>query len=113
MKISSIDTIRIEEFPNLLFVEVKTDEGLLGLGETFYGPMSAEAHIHEIIAPYLLGKNPLNIEAHQKNLLGYTGFIGSSAERRGSSAIDIALWDLWGKLEKKPVWRLLLDLTPE
>ena len=24
-----------------------------------------------------------------------------------------ALWDLWGKLENKPVWRLLLDLTPE
>ena len=107
MKVSSIDTIRIEEFPNLLFVEVKTDEGLLGLGETFYGPMSAEAHIHEIIAPYLLGKNPLNIEAHQKNLLGYTGFIGSSAERRGSSAIDIALWDLWGKATSQPVHDLL------
>ena len=68
MKVSSIDTIRIEEFPNLLFVEIKTDEGLVGLGETFYGPMSSEAHIHEIIAPYLLGKNPLNIEMHQKEL---------------------------------------------
>ena len=39
MKVKSIDTIRIEEFPNLLFVEIKTDEGLIGLGETFYGPM--------------------------------------------------------------------------
>ena len=29
-------------------------------------PASAEAHIHEIIAPYLLGKDPLNIELHQK-----------------------------------------------
>ena len=55
MKVSSIDTLRIEEFPNLLLVEVKTDSGLIGLGETFYGPASAEAHIHEIIAPYLLG----------------------------------------------------------
>ena len=38
MKVSSIDTLRIEEFPNLLLVEVKTDSGLIGLGETFYGP---------------------------------------------------------------------------
>ena len=66
MKVSSIDTLRIEEFPNLLLVEVKTDSGLIGLGETFYGTASAEAHIHEIIAPYLLGKDPLNIELHQK-----------------------------------------------
>jgi len=31
----------------------------------------------------------------------------------GVSGIVNALWDLWGKLEKKPVWRLLLSLTPE
>ena len=107
MKVSSIDTLRIEEFPNLLLVEVKTDSGLIGLGETFYGPASAEAHIHEIIAPYLLGKDPLNIELHQKNLIGYTGFIGASAERRGSSAIDIALWDLWGQETSQPIYNLL------
>ena len=107
MKVSRIDTIRIEEFPNLLLVEIKTDEGLVGLGETFYGPASAEAHIHEIIAPYLLEKNPLNIELHQKNLIGYTGFVGASAERRGSSAIDIALWDLWGQETSQPIYNLL------
>jgi len=107
MKVSSIDTIRIEEFPNLLLVEVKTDSGLVGLGETFYGPASAEAHIHEIIAPYLIGKDPLNIEAHQKHLIGYTGFIGASAERRGSSAVDIALWDIWGQATSQPIYGLL------
>jgi galactonate dehydratase len=107
MKVSRIDTLRIEEFPNLLLVEVKTDNGLVGLGETFYGPASAEAHIHEIIAPYLLGKDPLNIESHQKNLIGYTGFIGASAERRGASAIDIALWDIWGKFTSQPIYNLL------
>ncbi len=107
MKVLGIDTIRIDEYPNLLFVEIKTDEGLIGLGETFYGPMSSEAHIHEIIAPYLIGKNPLNIEKHQKNLIGYTGFVGSSAERRGASAIDIALWDIWGKATSQPLYNLL------
>jgi galactonate dehydratase len=107
MIVSGIDTIRIEEFPNLLLVEVKTDDGLVGLGETFYGPASAEAHIHEIIAPYLIGKNPLYIEKHQKYLIGYTGFVGASAERRGASAIDIALWDIWGQATSQPIHGLL------
>ena len=55
MKVTAIETIRLEEFPNLLWVRVETDQGLTGLGETFYGPASAEAHIHAIVAPYLLG----------------------------------------------------------
>ena len=90
MKVSCIDTIRIEEFPNLLLVEIKTDEGWVGLGAIFYGAASAEAHIHEIIA-IPLGKKTFKYRITQKNLIGYTGFIGASAERRGSSTIDIAL----------------------
>ena len=56
MKISAIETIRIDEFPNLLWVHVCTDDGIVGLGETFYGPGAAEAHIHETIAPIILTK---------------------------------------------------------
>ena len=97
MRITTIETIRLEEFPNLLWVHVGTDEGLTGLGETFYGPGAAEAHIHDVIAPYLVGQDPLQIDRHQGHLLGYLGFVGSSAEMRGRSAIDIALWDLWGQ----------------
>ena len=107
MKIIAIETIRIGEFPNLLLVQIKTDDGLVGIGETFYGPGSAEAHIHEIIAPYLIGKNPENIESHQKNLIGYIGFIGASAEMRGCSAVDIALWDIIGQACSKPLYNLL------
>ena len=56
MKITAIDTIRLEEFPNLLWVQVHTDEGLVGLGETFMGPASAEAYIHEQAAHRLIGQ---------------------------------------------------------
>jgi galactonate dehydratase len=45
MKITAIETIRLEEFPNLPWVQVHTDEGLIGLGELFCGVTSAEAHI--------------------------------------------------------------------
>ena len=65
MKVTAIETVRVAEFPNLLWVQVHTDEGLVGLGETFYGPEAAEAHIHGIIASALLGRDPRNIEGIQ------------------------------------------------
>lgn len=107
MKVTGIDTIRLKEFPNLLWVEVATDEGLVGLGESFYGAQSAEAHIHEFVAPYLLGKDPLLIDRHSKALVGYVGFASSGAEVRGNSAVDIALWDLFGKATGLPIHQLL------
>jgi L-alanine-DL-glutamate epimerase-like enolase superfamily enzyme len=107
MKVTAIETIRSEEFPNILWVQVLTDEGITGLGETFYGPAAAEGHIHGTIAPYLIGKDPRNIEAHQAHLVGYIGFAGASAEMRGRSAMDIALWDIWGKATNLPLCDLL------
>ncbi len=107
MKVTAIETIRSEEFPNILWVQVQTDEGITGLGETFYGPASAEGHIHGLIAPYLIGKDPRNIEAHQAHLIGYIGFVGASAEMRGRSAVDIALWDILGKSSNLPLCDLL------
>ena len=59
------------------------------------------------LAPYLLGQDPLQIDRHQGHLLGYLGFVGSSAEMRGRSAIDIALWDLWGQATRQPLHQLL------
>lgn len=97
MKVEAIETIRLGALPNLLYVRLYTDEGLVGLGETFYGPEAAEAHIHRTIAPYLIGKDPRAVEAHQAHLLGYLGFVGSSAEMRARSAIDIACWDILGQ----------------
>jgi L-alanine-DL-glutamate epimerase-like enolase superfamily enzyme len=107
VKVTAIETIRVGEFPNLLWVQVLTDEGVTGLGETFYGPAAAEGHIHGIIAPYLIGKDPRNIEAHQAHLTGYIGFTGASAEMRGRSAIDIALWDILGQSVALPLCDLL------
>lgn len=107
MKVTAIETIRSAEHPNLLWVQVHTDEGQVGLGETFYGPAAAEGHIHGIIAPYLIGKDPTNIEAHQAYLTGYIGFAGASAEMRGRSAVDIALWDILGQAKGMAICDLL------
>ena len=107
MKITAIETIRVAEFPNLLWVELHTDEGPTGLGETFYGVDSAEAHIHSLAAGYLLGKDPLQIDRHSRSLVGYLGFGATGAEMRGNSAIDIALWDLYGQVTGLPIYQLL------
>jgi galactonate dehydratase len=107
MKVSMIETIKLRQFPNILWVHVHTDEGLVGLGETFYGSDAASGHIHQVIAPYLLGKDPHNIESHQAHLTGYLGFAGSGAEVRGRSAVDIALWDILAKSVGLPLCDLL------
>jgi len=43
MKIRAIETIQLAEFANLVWVQVVTDEGLIGLGETFFGAVKRAA----------------------------------------------------------------------
>ena len=66
MKIISVKTIRPYDFPNLIYLNILTDDGIVGLGETFLGAAGIEAYIHEVLAPYLLGKDPLKISLHHE-----------------------------------------------
>ena len=111
MKITALETIRIAERPNLLWLQVHTDESLAGLGETFFGAATVEAHVHEYIAPRVIGRDPLEIDLLAADLVGYVGFRSSGAEVRGNSAFDIALWDLFGKAMGQPVAQLLGGFT--
>jgi galactonate dehydratase len=112
MKITAIETIRLGEFPNLFWVHVHTDEGLVGLGEAFFGPGAAVAYVHESAAPRLLGRDPLAIDRHSRTLQDtYVGFSGSGAEMRGLSALDIALWDIFGQVADQPIHQLLGGLS--
>jgi L-alanine-DL-glutamate epimerase-like enolase superfamily enzyme len=107
-RITALRTIRIDERPNLIWVEVETDEGLVGLGESFRGTQAVEAAIHELVAPLVLGQESRRIEAISRTLLTpYLGFHSSSAEVRAASAIDIALWDLKGQRHGVPVHEAL------
>jgi galactonate dehydratase len=107
MQITAVETIRLEEFANLLWLRVHTDEGVTGLGETFFLPHTVEAYVHESMAPKLLGRDPLAIDRIAKDLIGYLGFRSTGAEVRGNSALDIALWDLFGKVTGQPIAQLL------
>jgi L-alanine-DL-glutamate epimerase-like enolase superfamily enzyme len=107
MKITALETLRLDAFPNVLWVRLHTDEGLTGLGESFYGAAATEAYLHDQAAPRLLTKDPLAIEARNRDLMPYVGFRSAGAETRGNSAVDIALWDLFGKAAGMPVYQLL------
>jgi L-alanine-DL-glutamate epimerase-like enolase superfamily enzyme len=107
VKIVRVETLESRTYPNLLWVQVHTDEGLVGLGETFFGPAAAAAYIHETAAPYLLGQDPKAIARHH-DVLGKRMMVTAiGAEARGLSALDIALWDLFGQSVNLPVYQCL------
>jgi galactonate dehydratase len=108
MKIIEVQTVRAEEYAEFLALVLKTDDGVTGLGETCFGPESVEAYIHESVAPRLLGTDPLTIERHAKNLPSfYVTHGGTGVSTRAHSAVDIALWDLFGKVCQQPLYQLL------
>jgi galactonate dehydratase len=107
MKITAIETIQLGEFPNTLHVQVHTDAGVTGLGETRNGASCVAAWVHESAAPCLLGEDPLAIEKHWRSLNPMLGFNSTGAECRGRSAVDIALWDILGQVSGQPLHRLL------
>ena len=108
MKITALETLQLAEFPFLFWLRVHTDAGIIGTGETFWAPGPVASYIHDNVAPYLLGKDPRDIELHDRTLGSvYVGARDSGAEVRGNSAVNIALWDIYGQALGEPLWRLL------
>ncbi len=108
MRVTAIETIRQPDRPAYLWLQVHTDQGLVGLGEAQRGIEAVDAILHGPVAAALLGEDPRDIERHNQRLLGgYLGFNASSAETRAAGAVDLALWDLLGQALGQPVSRLL------
>ena len=104
MKIDSIRRFRYERY---LFVEIRTDTGLTGVGEAgFWGyPEAADGAI-EAFTRYLVGQDPLKIEHHSQYMYRNSHFMGGSVTG-AIAAIDIALWDIAGKHYQAPIYELL------
>ena len=99
-----------------LLVVVKTDTGIEGYGESDLNPWIGRACIEApgthtmglCMRELLIGKNPLEIRAIWEEIYTYTAMNG----RRGAmihalGAVEMALWDVLGKAEGKPLWQLL------
>jgi L-alanine-DL-glutamate epimerase-like enolase superfamily enzyme len=107
VKVTRVETLQSPTYPNLMWLQLCTDEGLVGLGETFSGADAAAAYIHAVAAPYLLGKDPREVARHVHALGQGMAFRAIGAEARGLSAVDVALWDLFGQSVGLPIYRLL------
>jgi galactonate dehydratase len=108
MKIVKIETLRLPEHPNSLWVHLHTADGLIGLGETYHVPGAVEAVIHDYAAPFLLGQSVFDRERHWQSFFSYANFFGyAGAEMRAWSALDIALWDLLGQHLGQPIYNLI------
>ena len=104
MKIVKVQPILVDRY---LYVQVHTDEGLIGLGESGAWGFHESAHAAATkFGEYLLGEDPLRIEHHWQYM--YRAFHFRGADIMGAlSAIDIALWDIAGQFRDAPVHALL------
>jgi L-alanine-DL-glutamate epimerase-like enolase superfamily enzyme len=100
----------VQAVRHALVVEIETDSGLVGIGEagSAGGPLaSSQVVVEQELKPLLLGEDPLRIEYLWQKMFQRTRQHG----RRGLvmhaiSGIDIALWDLAGKVAGLPLYRL-------
>ena len=105
------------------YVTLETDGGPEGNGLTFTLGRGNELCVAavEALAPLVTGRSMADITA---NMAGFWRDITSANQLRwvgpekgvihlATAAIVNAVWDLWAKVEKKPVWRLVAEMTPE
>jgi galactonate dehydratase len=115
MKITAVETIYLPRGITVhagaityLWVRIHTDEGLIGLGESYPNAEAEASIVHSRLAAMLLGKDPSAIDRLWADMflaVSYSGWGG--AEMRAISAVDIALWDLLGKATGQPIYKLL------
>jgi galactonate dehydratase len=104
MKITKVEPLMVDRF---CFVRIQTDNGITGIGESgTWGQLEASAAAITKYAEYLVGKDPRPIEHHWNVMLRANHFTGG-AINGAVAAIDIALWDIKGKLYGVPVYELL------
>jgi galactonate dehydratase len=115
MRITAVETIYLPRGITVhagaityLWVRIHTDEGLIGLGESYPNAEAEASIVHSRLAAVLLGKDPSAIDRLWADMflaVSYSGWGG--AEMRAISAVDIALWDLLGKATGQPIYKLL------
>lgn len=94
---------------SMVLVEVRTDAGVTGVGETLarFAPKAYADLIETLLKPRLVGQPVSNIAQHwhtmRRSLSGRSGGMLIEA----IAGVDIALWDIMGKLAGLPLARLL------
>jgi len=88
-------------------IAVHTDEGVIGYGSVFTNDRLVKAALL-IMAPYFIGENALEPERVTEKIAQNTWWMGMGGTlTHAQSGIDIALWDILGKVTGQPIGRLL------
>ena len=101
-------------FHEWLICEVETDDGIIGIGNAALAPQLVKKTIDTYLTPLVIGEDPFDYAYIWEKMYRRTHAWG----RRGLgmvaiSAIDIALWDIMGKITNKPVFKLFGGRTKE
>ena len=108
------DAMHSFRFHQWLTCEITTDDGTVGIGNAALAPSLVKKAIDDYYTPLVIGEDPLDYAYIWEKMYRRTHAWG----RKGIgmvaiSAIDIAIWDLMGKLANKPVFKLLGGRTKE
>ena len=108
------DAMHSFRFHQWLTCEITADEGTVGIGNAALAPSLVKKAIDEHYSSLVVGEDPFDYAYIWEKMYRRTHAWG----RKGIgmvaiSAIDIAIWDLIGKLSKKPVFKLLGGRTKE
>jgi L-alanine-DL-glutamate epimerase-like enolase superfamily enzyme len=116
MKIEKIETFQVRWSPNdrpaqnSAWVRIRCDDGVAGIGEAspMLGGLASLGIIARDIAPALIGHDPLDHAVLLDTALHRLVKLGPEGALTGAlAALDIALWDIKGKLFNQPIYKLL------
>ena len=108
------DTMGSFRFHEWLICEVETDEGTIGIGNAALAPQLIKKTIDTYLAPLVVGEDPFDFSYIWEKMYRRTHAWGRKGVGMVAiSAVDIALWDILGKLTNKPVFKLLGGRTKE
>ena len=115
IRITRVETLHVDRF---VYVKVHTNEGIVGVGELHPASNTSGRLVTPIAAvkyceDYLIGKDPTQIERHWQHMFRRNVFRGGADAMAALGAIDMALWDITGKLAGLPVHQLLGGPTRE
>jgi len=97
-------------------VELVTDGGLVGTGFTYtvdIGGSAIAALAEDYLAALVIGMDPLDYERIWQKLQRQSRRLGLGVNSLAIAAIDVAVWDLIGKIHGQPLWRLFGGARPE
>lgn len=107
LKITGLKVFPCENYgQGVLYVKVLTNEGITGLGEGSLWPDTSVAALKEF-EQYIIGEDPTDIEYLWKLMYQAPFWRGGVILMSAISAIDIACWDILGKIAGLPIYKLL------